>query len=284
VLSLPRAEIPIHMASLVANLQRDIQNSKKSVTEVLRTAKLISAKLGLTDIEEWIGHELSGYPNGASIPEYRQASGVLQVHNPYRGWILVSGGSSLMGFDQSIFAIEDLARQETVAFQPQTNIPVSSMYSDMDSLAAQFPQRIVFTRTVFKAIAEAVRGRLLDWSIELEKRGIIGDDMSFDKEEKQKAQNQTFNIQHFTGVLGDVKGSNVSLYDYSSIHQVLKQQSVPQNERNEFENILDELKTSDSGKKASLLERGKAWIVRNQEFLGASVALVRKALGLGEAQ
>jgi len=58
----------------------------------------------------------------------------------------------------------------------------------------------------------------------------------------------------------------------------------PEEGSNEFENILDELKTSEPAKKASLLERGKAWIVKNQEFLGASAILARKALGLGETQ
>jgi hypothetical protein len=81
-------------------------------------------------------------------------------------------------------------------------------------------------------------------------------------------------------VLGDVSHSSVHVYDYSSLHQTLKQQNVPQQERNELENIMDELKTADANKKRNLLEKGKAWIVKNQEFLGASVSIVRKALGL----
>lgn len=105
--------------------------------------------------------------------------------------------------------------------------------------------------------------------------------MSFDTEEKRKAQNQTFNIQHFTGVLGNVTNSAVNIYDYSSIHQQLKESGVPQVQRNELENILDELKNHASGdKKQSFIEAGKAWIVRNQEFLGASANIVRQALGI----
>jgi len=45
-------------------LQRDILNSKKTVTEILRTAKLISAKLGLTDISDLIESELGGPGRG----------------------------------------------------------------------------------------------------------------------------------------------------------------------------------------------------------------------------
>ena len=106
--------------------------------------------------------------------------------------------------------------------------------------------------------------------------------MSFDEKERKSAQGQVFNIQHFAGVLGDVSHSSVQVYDYSSLHQVLKQQQVPQQDRNELENIMDELKTADPAKKSTLLEKGKAWIATNEKFLGATVAVVRKALGIGE--
>lgn len=72
----------------------------------------------------------------------------------------------------------------------------------------------------------------------------------------------------------------MQVYDHSSLYQTLKQQNVPQQERNELENIMDEFKTANADKKKSLLEKGKAWVVKNQEFLGASASIVRKALGL----
>ncbi len=54
-------------------------------------------------------------------------------------------------------------------------------------------------------------------TIELEKRGIKGEDMNFDEKEKESATHQTFNIQKFTGVLGNITNSQVTLYDYSSV-------------------------------------------------------------------
>jgi hypothetical protein len=53
----------------------------------LRTAKVISIKLGLDDIAEWIDAELNGYSGKGKIPPYRYFSGrQLQVLNPYQGW------------------------------------------------------------------------------------------------------------------------------------------------------------------------------------------------------
>jgi hypothetical protein len=262
------------VASLVAKFQKDVLDSTKSVTDILRTAKVISAKLGLDDIEEWIGAELSGYPSDESVPDYRHAVGTLQVYNPYRGWITVTGGSIEMPFGHSIAQIEEFSKQDRMDFSPKANIPLDS------SLGSSLVQRVVFSGIVFKGMIEAVRDRLLDWSLELEKRGITGKNMSFDEQEKQAAQNQIFNIQNFTGVLGNVSHSNVNVYDFDSIHQELKQWKVPQSERNELENILDALKSSPAEEKPSLIEKGKAWIVKNQEFLGAGVSLIRKALGI----
>src|SRR5438132_5610454 len=75
------------MRSLVTDLQRDILNSKKSVTEILRTAKLISAKLGLNDISGLIESELSGYSDLRKVPGYREmVGGNLYYFNPARGW------------------------------------------------------------------------------------------------------------------------------------------------------------------------------------------------------
>lgn len=271
------------MASLVTTLQRDILNSKKSVTEILRTAKLISAKLGLTDISQLIDSELNGYKPGSAAPSYRIIrGGTLQLFNPYRGWLPAGDvGDYGIAISQPIPELEELAKSKGIVIPLNKKLPVSSLGGVADGLVQQFEQRIVHSPIRLRAVLEAVREQILNWTIELEQRGILGEDMSFDAEEKRKAQNQIFNIQHFTGVLGDVKNSVVAVHDYSSIHQILKQHNVPQNERNEFENILDELKTADPARKASLLERGKDWLVRNEKFLGASISLTRKALGLG---
>ncbi len=150
----------------------------------------------------------------------------------------------------------------------------------MGDIASEFAQRIVISGTAFKAMVEAVRDRLLDWSIELEKRGISGEDLSFDDSEKQAAHTQTFHIQNATGIFGNVSRSTVNIYDYSSLHQTLKQHEVPQAARNELENIMDDLKSAHPAKKAPVVERAKQWVVKNKEFLGASISIVKQALGL----
>lgn len=106
---------------------------------------------------------------------------------------------------------------------------------------------------------------------------------AMNKDKKNKGgERPSIQIAKFTGILGDVANSEVTICDYSSLHQLLKEHSVPQNERNELENVMDELKTAEPQRRPRLLERAKAWVVKNQEFLGSSASIVRKALGLGD--
>jgi hypothetical protein len=266
------------MSSLVTDLQKDILSSKKSVTEILRTAKLISAKLGLADITGLVDSELGGYKDANKVPVYREMTGgTLYVYNPVRGWTFAGNLSERDLRYRSAQAVSEL---EELAKAPFVSTTCAQKFELTDGFMMQFPQQVRHSPMEIKRILEAIKDQILNWAIELEQRGITGENMSFDKEEKQRAQKQTFNIQHFTGVLGDVKNSNVSVYDYSSIHQELRQRNVPQSERNEIENILDELKHGSPETKQTLIEKGKAWIVKNQAFLGAGAHIIRKALGV----
>src|SRR5439155_19141125 len=104
---------------------------------------------------------------------------------------------------QPVSELEELAKEKTILTTPTQKFQLS------EAFLMQCPQQVRHSAMEVKRILEAVKEQILDWVIELEQKGITGSDMSFDSEEKQKAQSQTFNIQHFTGVLGDVKGSQI---------------------------------------------------------------------------
>ena len=56
--------------SIVLDLQKHIIENKKTPTELLREALLISTKLKLYDFRDWIDNELKGYEN-KNVPSYR---------------------------------------------------------------------------------------------------------------------------------------------------------------------------------------------------------------------
>ena len=268
------------MSSLVREFQKDLIAGTKPATELLRTAKLIAAKLGLDDISEWADRELRGYRSGETIPDYRKmGGGELQILHPMYGWRPAGNIKRVFMNSQPISEVEALADSKSVVIG-LTRDNHYELGNNMGMDISHWQQQISFSPILLTGLINAVKDKLLDWAIQLEKRNILGENMTFNQREQDSAKHQTFNIQNFTGILGDVSNSEVQVYDYSTIHQVLRKQNISQTERNDLENILDELKVAPMEKKPGLLQRGKDWIVRNQEFLGATASVVRKALGL----
>jgi hypothetical protein len=269
------------MKPLVLQLQEDLVTGTKKMQELLRLAKLIASKLQVGSLEDWIEREITGYPHNERLPDYRKILGTyLEVFNPMRGWIPVSGtGRITVPIHESISELEAFLREDVVQYQPGRRVPITDV-TGSDMLSG-FPQRVQISTTGFRRIIEHVRNRLLEWALELEKKGVLGENMSFNETEKQTAQNITVNkIEKFTGVLGNVSHSHFAIYDYSSIHKTIKECGVPVAERNQLEEIMDGLKEGDVTKKKGWIEKGKDWIIKNQKFLGASASVVREALGL----
>ena len=71
--------------SIVLDLQKHIIQNKKTPTELLREALLISSKLKLYDFKDWINNELKGYMD-KNVPSYRILRSELKFFNPYYGW------------------------------------------------------------------------------------------------------------------------------------------------------------------------------------------------------
>jgi hypothetical protein len=265
------------MSSAVRSLQSAISEGRQSLTPLLRQTKLIAAKLNLPDVEKWVDKELRGYPTPAELPPYRKVRTLhIEIFHPYNGWQLAGNLSLTIPVMQPISEVENLSRGETATMNVPKNFPVSD--STGLGIAKTWPQRVVITGSEYKCIVEAVTDELLQWSIELEKRGIEGNDMNFEEKEKQSAGNMVFNIGNVQGNVGNVSNSQVTVCDYSSVHTLLIDRKVPMSERHELEEILEELKAAPPKEKPSLLQKGMAWITKNREFLGTSAEIVSKAI------
>jgi hypothetical protein len=266
------------MSSAVQNLQKAIVGGQKSLTQLLRETKLIAAKLYLEDVEKWVDLELNGYPAEMDTPKYREVrTDRLLIHNPYRGWQYAGDVRDVIAMQQPIAEIEMLSKEEQITFTPRKKFAITDGLGS--TMGSQWPQRVTMSSGQLKGLVEAVKNELLQWTIELEKRGIKGEDMNFDEKEKQSASHNTFNIQKFTGVLGNVTNSQVTLYDYSSISQLLVDRQITKQDRRELEDIMDELKTAPAEKKPSLLKRAEKWLAEHKEILGAAAEAVGKAIG-----
>ncbi|HEV2694549.1 MAG TPA: hypothetical protein VG347_16770 [Verrucomicrobiae bacterium] len=268
------------MGSAINNLQMAVVEGKQPIIQLLRQTKLIAAKLGLADIEKWVDLELIGYPigdNGPEVPDYRIVTAEsLMVHNPVRGWQYVGDVHRHVEVFQPISDVEILSRQEQCSYTPPKNYQLSNSIGT--SQATHWPQRLIISPNEFQGILEAVRNELLQWAINLEKRGIKGENMSFDEKEKQTASHMTFNIGTVHGAVGNLSNSPITFYDNKTINQLFVEKNIPKQDRRELEDILDELKTAEPAKKKSLVARAEELLVKHKEALGAAAEIIIKSI------
>jgi len=264
------------MSSVVLELQREAMNPQARLADVFRKALVVATKLSLDDFRLWVENELNGYAKESPVPAYRQILGELKAYNPYQGWIPVVIQESKVakrlthrGIGQPIAELEALCQKDEGILQiPLQHDVLMNLFGDTEEFRLGLIPTLIIDRAQILGILDAVRNELLNWSLSLEKQGIVGDGLTFSQEEVQKAGNITYHIERFTGILGDVTDSQISIGDYASIHNELKEMGVPQAERNELENLLDNLKSSPPDERPTLIKKGLDWLARNSATIG----------------
>lgn len=215
-----------NMRSIIQQLQIEASEGKNNVSELLKKAKIIASKLDLVDFLEWINLELSGYEDKEDTPSYRVIKGDPRGWNPFKGWIpLLLGDEDLQdmisksGISQSIGELENLLDQNN---GQNLNIPFSEHNRQVIARAVNFDTKFILlvSPASVAGIIEAVRNSLLDWSLKLEKEGILGEGITFSIEEKEKAQKSKFyinNIETLYGNIGDVSGhASVTINNFTT--------------------------------------------------------------------
>ncbi len=257
------------MSSLVAELQRDALDSRVPVAELLRKCLVVATKLGVEEFASWVHHELDGY-KGIAVPEYRIVYGAPQVFNPYHGYQPLNFGDSRqaeicskMNFNQPIGEIEhDLRGAERAGPGSfQVSYPPAKERALMNAMEFPLQPSLHVNSSQLHKILEAVRKVVLEWSLKLEADGILGDGLTFSREEREKAQMVTYNIKN--SIHGNVEQSQIQVesisavqdmstksFDISELKEVLRSIRLALDElslaREDKEELLAEMSTLDS--------------------------------------
>ncbi|MBW5416307.1 hypothetical protein [Pseudomonas sp. MAG002Y] len=192
------------MSSLVLELQRDALDKGIHVTNLLRKALLVSRKLKIKDIEEWITSELNGYED--MLPDYRVVRGEVKAFNPYRGWIPVYVNEEWhdllckQNVWLSVSQIENLIEgTETGTFTMKYAPGPSDIIRKLIGQDFQ-PALFVPVHHLVRMI-DTVKTKVMEFALDLEERGILGEGITFSVHEQKVAQNITYNtinIQRMT--------------------------------------------------------------------------------------
>jgi len=229
--------------SLIREIQTEALSSNASANSLLRKAKVAAVKLDASETCTWIEHELKGYGTipPDSYPDYRKINGTLRALNPYNGWIPVDLGNnsefnyimSLAHIGESMASIEttlNSGRGDRITF-PLDHHRKSIIYEGQDF---RFDLSIHISKGQIESIRDSVINLILDWSLELEKQGVIGEGMSFSNEDKKKAATVTQQIfAQNIGTVGDISDqANVSTTQFASNSSL---------DRDAIKNLLDQI-------------------------------------------
>lgn len=229
------------MTSLVRQLQQAALDEKSSVSSLLRKALLVASKLGVTDFETWARHELEGYESAdVPTPEYRRIRGTPKVWNPYHGYQDLRCGSpamaqriSTMLLPYSVDQMEsDINKGGSyiLSYSPEVE---SSLMEEMQP--APLKPGLHMSESYMRGILGRVRTIVLEWSLKLEKLGVIGEGMTFSDAERAQAA-----TVHIETLIQDVTGSQIQVHSPGA----QQQQTVTSTQLGQLTALLDVLDTA----------------------------------------
>lgn len=204
-------------SSLVLELQRRALDDKASVSSVLLMALAVARKLRVPSIDQWLHHEIDGYPADVELPKYRSVHGTIMADTrPY--------GGSLVPV-----VYQDRAEAERLQVAPirQPVAEIEKHVADHQQLRTDWGTTVhgsrrlmvylVLESAAFVGILERIRKMVLEWSLELEAQQVLGEGMSFSAEEIERAKTvSTTNV--FFGDVGQAFFQQGHAQDFSIVH------------------------------------------------------------------
>ena len=183
---------------------KDIANGEIDTTTALKRAKLLFATLDNAELLDWVNYELSGYPTGAKLPDYRIERGELKG-SYFKGsmashmkWTDVSiplgkmpadeiDGFLNVSFYDGINALKQLIEKADNGQLGKT-IPADLFpyiaKCNQDPYMIIVAARVVVSTHCVINIFSVIENRLLDALLLLEKEFGILDDLDIDTSEK----------------------------------------------------------------------------------------------------
>ena len=189
------------------NLVNELQSCaiRDDVLTVLRNARRLASKLGVNDIDEWLMEEQNGYANRKNLPKYRMLKGTVAFNTngpiplglnisgdgimDYPGGGITINAPVLQSMGNIIALIERSKRDDQGIFMQIDNSLLKELrYTLHADLADQVAFLLRLNEAQVRAIPEAVKDKILEWACELERRGVHGENQSFNDNEQYLAQ------------------------------------------------------------------------------------------------
>lgn len=255
---------PEHHLSLLREIQAGILQEKPDLASILLKLRLLAARLGSEPLADWVKHEAEGYPLGAEVPPYRTVS------VSYKGSFSGPWGSSINNapipahliethasadwtrkkVHQSMASVQEMAASEEGVGLDASNLILllqGKVYAEMACIAVSGS----VSAYALREIVQAVRVRILELTIELEKRvpeavevSLVSEPASLDR--KAAVVSQVY-FQTVHGSVTNVTATDaarvtlaITAGDKRSLISELVKAGVPEEAALEFSGVLED--------------------------------------------
>lgn len=246
--------------SLILDFQNDINNPDMKIGDILRKALLIATKLNITDFVDWINLELEGYGE-KNIPDYRIIKCDIRLNNAHwKNLPFIINDTEIYETIQTSHVRNSIIEVEGISYWEDSIVKLIPPIETRNLIYKYFPTTATYEISLlsntsqYKAIVDAVRTKLLKWSLELEKDGIIGRNLSFNDEELEianKNESYKFIITNSNVQFGDNNTQIVNNFKNISLEMVNLKNIINGSDlesnveiNNEIKVIDDELKNN----------------------------------------
>lgn len=288
--------------ALLHEIQLALLDDETSVGSVLLKLRFLASRLDANILEEWVQHEIEGYPADAQVPDYR----IAQV--TYTG-TFADIARQLNNVSIPRHLIAKFAGQQWVRYAIREGLPVidsrlrntssdghfaidssnlklilqDKIYEGMDIV--EINNRIdigAFTR-----VQEAVRAKALDFALKLERQVSAASEISVERKDSAITPTEQEDIKQLAQqvIFGDVTnihaetGSTVTLNviegDTLSLVKALEVAGIPSSDARELAEIADH--EAPQGASEPLGTNAKQWL-KNKLKAGAA-----EAWGIGKS-
>ena len=195
----------MHM-SLLREIQQSVIDDKQSLAPILLKLRLLAARLGSAPLEEWVKHESDGYPAEAEVPSYRK------VNVSFRGTFSGPFGSGVNNAPISPYLVKKFAGKHWVEKEVREGVAAiddllestadgdGSLGIDASDLILLLQGNVypdyacnsvtgTISRSAMRDLQHAVRTRVLELTIELERSVPEASDVTLGAGASQAATN-----------------------------------------------------------------------------------------------
>ena len=274
--------------SLLHQIQESIVQEGSDLGSVLLKLRLLAARLGSDVLEEWVKHESEGYPKDVEVPSYRIA-GV-----SYKGMFSGPFGSGIKNAQIPTYLVEKFAGDGWTDYEIRESIAavdelvesskkIGRLEIDASNLILLLQGKIyegyacndisgAISRTSLSEIQQAVRSRILELTLELERSIPAAAHITFgapkggetNTEKVQQISQQIIYGNVTTAVTGG-HGSSINISveerDTKSLIKYLEESGIPEQDATEIAQIMEEEEPTSAEEPFG--ERAKTWIASN---------------------